>query len=164
MSIPRASELPELKRWASGFGLMPSSRDFLIANVSIGSLASVMELLWPRFLVQCDCVILEWAGNQDNTAQWHARLGGDCSAVEKVVNHVHLWDLFAPEDTEGAEDSSTLEEAFLASMLEVLAKTWITSANDQFPDRTFEVGCSNDDSDYGPTITIWCVSPAESTA
>jgi len=78
-----------------------------------------------------------------------------------VVNHVHLWDLFAPEDTEGAEDSSTLEEAFLASMLEVLAKTWITSANDQFPDRTFEVGCSNDDSDYGPTITIWCVSPAE---
>ncbi len=141
-----ASELPEVKDWIEGFGAKLNTRDFLLGCVSVGKAAAMIELLWPKFIERSGCVVLEWAYGESQLIAWLEDLDHDVSAVEALFNHIHLWDIFKPQ--------GEAEEQFLVHLLERMQRCWHESACGQFPERDFDVSVSNDDSDYGPTISM----------
>jgi len=93
------------------------------------------------------CVLLKERYDERNFEAWWTELNGDRAAIEEVVNHLHLWDVF------DAREEQVPEEA-LNSIGEVLVRTWRCALSEQFPDRSFRVELSNDESDYGPTLSV----------
>ncbi|WP_346113353.1 hypothetical protein [Nonomuraea maheshkhaliensis] len=135
-----------MKDWTADVGFF-DLRTFILSNVSVAEAFSVATLLCPRFIEYRDCVFLEFAFEENSVNSWFNELKGDRAKVEAVVNHVHLWDFFAPASE---ADNEALQD-FAARM----AETWRHSARKQFPQRKFVVEANDGLNDYGPTVVIY---------
>ena len=103
---------------------------------------AIARLVWPTFIDVEGCVVLKEHYDQGSFEEWWESTGGDRQAVEAVINHVHLWDVF-----HGAEDADGGE---LDQLADLLVGTWETALGSQFPERRFDV---RRDDHYGPGIT-----------
>ena len=121
-------------------------------EVSLSAVVAMTDTLCPRFVDVEGAVLLETSTDPENFREWKEHFNGDMRAVESMLNHEHLWDLF-PGD--GEKDQATLEV-----VAERMAITWKAAAEAQFPDRTFTCEVTDD---YGPTITITTDASAGST-
>ena len=65
--------------------------------------------------------------------------------IEKVVNHVHVWDLF--------DDNK--DSRLLIDIAQMMRLCWLCSAKHSLPDRKVEVELMVDESEYGPTLTLF---------
>jgi len=74
-------------------------------------------------------------------------LDGNTQEIERVVNHLHIWDLFTP--------TGSAEEKALELLAQRVAQAWQTHAERQFPNRKVTVT-----DDYGPTIVMFSAQPA----
>jgi hypothetical protein len=78
---------------------------------------SLTALFWPRF-VDVDGAVLRADGfTTDSLRSWRASLGSDVRAIEEVINHVHLWDLFDL-------DADPVPDDALLHLGGVLTETW----------------------------------------
>ncbi|MFB6722390.1 hypothetical protein ACFCV3_19595 [Kribbella sp. NPDC056345] len=139
------SGLPQVDDWVADFGDF-GFRTFVLANVSIAEACSVATLLSPDFIEYNGCVVLEFVFDTGGIDAWIERFEGDRKAVEGVVNHIHLWDLFKPK--------SETESVALVQLAQQMAISWKVAAASQFPGRDFVVESSDGSDDYGPTVTI----------
>lgn len=139
------SKLPQLEGWMRP-GEEFDPRTFLLATVTVGEAAAISTLFWPEFVEYRDGVFLKFLFEQRGVDIWVDELKGDMSAVESVVNHVHLWDVFAPK--------SEVEYAVLAELAPRLAAMWRAALNSSFPAREFVVSVTDASEDYGPTLSI----------
>jgi hypothetical protein len=92
-------------------------------------------------------VLLEFAFDRESVDAWFEKLR-DPIAVERVVNHVHLWDVLAP---------SPYSEAEARLLLGPLARSWSAALRESFPARTFNV-LVVPEGDYGPELSF-CSEP-----
>ena len=76
---------------------------------------------------------------------------GDTQEIERVVNHLHIWDLFTP--------AGPIEEKALELLAQRVAQAWQVHAERQFPDRRVTVTVTDD---YGPTIVMFSAQPSNS--
>ncbi|MFJ3517851.1 hypothetical protein [Streptomyces sp. NPDC090131] len=139
--------LPQLSEWvtgaeADGYHL----QGFMSSNVSVAEGVALADLYWPKFVEYRDRVFLGFKFDGRIVDEWYDRLEGDGSAVESVVNHVHLWDYFAI--------SLDPEYAALPDLAEVIAEMWRAAAQVNFPGRDFEVAVGDGSGDYGPTLRL----------
>ncbi|MEN3538233.1 hypothetical protein AAH991_24195 [Microbispora sp. ZYX-F-249] len=145
MGIVDLSKLPQADGWmttADGFDV----RAFLLANVTVGEAAALSLLFWPEFVEYRDCVFLGALFDKRSVDTWFEELKGDRSAVENVVNHLHLWDVFAPR--------SESEYAILPEVASRVAAMWRAALRDAFPAREFVVAVLGEEGDYGPTVSF----------
>ena len=93
---------------------------------------------------------LYWNERFDEKAfeQWKDRLGNNTMDLEKVVNHLHIYDLF-----DGSPDDIS-EEVFVQAG-QILRKSWQLWLDSQFPDRKILVELSVDEGEYGPTLYVF---------
>lgn len=140
-----AMSLPDAAAWRSGFGGSVGLFDFVARHVSLTAALAFGEVLWPAFVVERGCVLLKERYEPSALDQWWAQLAGDVAALEAVVNHVHVWDLFDQDAVDGLEGACS-------EMAELIAATWRCALAEAFPDRSFSVVVDNDD--YGPTVTF----------
>lgn len=140
--------LHQFQTWAQGFTPEPRPWDFL-SNVS-GASATIMatSLIYPRFLQVEGCTILEEQYDKQSFRTWFEHFNGDVANVERMINHLHLWDLFKPSKEEISDD---IMRAF-GSTLEI---TWALAAEAQFPGRNMQGSFDWEEVDYGPTITVF---------
>ena len=138
------SKLPQLEGWIAGEVADP--RAFLLANVTVGEAAALSLLFWPSFTEYRDCVFLDFLFDRPGVERWLDELNGDRSAVEKVVNHVHLWDVFAPK--------SEVEYVVLSEIAPRIGEMWLGALRREFPEREFVISIANEGADYGPTISF----------
>jgi hypothetical protein len=138
-------DLPQAAAWRTRFGSSAGLFDFVGRHVSLTEALAVGQLLWPPFVVERGCVLLSERYQTDQFEQWWDRLAGDISAIEEVMNHLHIWDLFEQDDDDGLVDA-------YVEMAELIAATWRCALQESFPDRSFAV--SVDEDDYGPTVTF----------
>lgn len=138
------SKLPQLEGWISGEVADP--RAFLQANVTVGEAAALSLLFWPAFTEYRDCVFLDFLFDRPGVDRWFDELKGDKSAVESVVNHVHLWDVFAPK--------SDAEYVVLSEIAPRIGEMWLAALRREFPDREFVISVADESADYGPTISF----------
>lgn len=142
---PSGSQLlPGFAAWQREFVPEPDERGYLSTHVSLTSAVLFSELMVPRFIRVRGCVIDSSRYDADNFEHWWSHEGGNIAAVERMINHFHLWDVFEPEGTE--------EERALEVLADRMARSWELHAKQQFPDLVFDVAVTDD---YGPTITLW---------
>ena len=139
---PNYKELiPELRSYPDDVG---AAVEVWLTNLGrYDHAAAYASLFWPAFTEIEGCVLL---GDRvpETYAEWKARLGEDPAAIESVLNHRHLSDLFirAPEPS----------DELLEHLGEVLRDMWAAKLHQDFPDRQFVVTFNSDADD--PEITF----------
>ncbi|MGI5153084.1 hypothetical protein ACQEVC_43055 [Plantactinospora sp. CA-294935] len=139
------SKLPQLEGWIRA-GEEFDPRTFLLSTATVGEAAAMSTLFWPDFTEYRRGVFLSFLFEQRGVDAWFDELKGDKSAVEGVVNHVHLWDAFAPK--------SEAEYTVLSELASRIAAMWRAALKSAFPTREFVVSVADASEDYGPTISI----------
>ncbi len=129
----------------------PDARWYLSVAGSTALLAATMQLLAPPVVEYRGAVLLGFALDEPTVDQWFERLG-DPTAVERVVNHVHLWDVLPARTSDHGEAER---------LVEPLAWFWRVALRERYPDREFVVDAVRS-GDYGPELTFWQVRPAGS--
>jgi hypothetical protein len=138
-------ELPQLREWIGKDGEF-DPRGFVLANITVAEAKSLSMLLWPEFVEYRGHVFLKFLFDEQGVEAWIAKLGDDRKAVESVVNHLHLWDVFAP----GSEEERRAVSALCSDMAEM----WRAAVSRYFPGRDFLVTLADEPDEYGPTLVL----------
>ncbi len=142
--IPMAELVPEARHWNGGQGIAPGSWIGFVGRVDHA--IAYGEWFWPEVIEIDGCVFLSGA-TEEGYLSFLQGAGGDKRAVEAVMNHRHIYDLFM-----GAEP--TREQAVYLGRL--LQETWAAKLARDFPGRRFEVsfpeGETGEDPDYQVTF------------
>jgi len=129
------------------FGVRPfHPQNFLLESTTVAEACALSMVFWPEFIEYRGCVAIEWKFSRENVDLWLTEFVGDTSAVEQIINHVHLWETV--NITGSAEQSAA---SWLANRI---GSMWQERLREAFPDRAFVVTVSNEPTDYGPTITF----------
>jgi hypothetical protein len=98
-------------------------------------------------------VLLRSQYSSSGFQSWWESLDGDRAGIERVINHVHLWDVFGP--TLAGESSTLPEGSALEELGQLMCRTFAAALSEQFPGRKFEVVYAGEPEEYGPTVTFW---------
>ncbi|WP_068089673.1 hypothetical protein [Polycladidibacter stylochi] len=107
---------------------------------------AIGRLLLPTFLEHDGGVFLEVNFTLDGYSKWRKHLD-NISAIENMMNHQHVYDLFAVTD-------NISEESYLG-VANLLADTTRLALKACYPERQFCVDISIADNDYGPTVSFY---------
>ncbi|MEO5745035.1 MAG: hypothetical protein ABIQ53_10685, partial [Terracoccus sp.] len=89
---------------------------YVSQRVSLAAVAAVTDLLCPRFVDLEGAVLLESSADLKSFQSWKEYFDGDLRAVEAMLNHEHVWDMFTYDDE--------TNEAALEIVAERMAITW----------------------------------------
>ena len=101
----------------------------------------MVELVAPELRAYRGCLILADRFDKSNVDDWLKSVGGDITAVEEVVNHVHLWDVVDG----GSPDLDDLGRR--------IAQTWRDVFAARYPEHRITVTFATEPDEYGPTIS-----------
>jgi hypothetical protein len=133
--VPMADLVPETQVWNGGNGI--GLRSWIGCVGSIEHAIAYGELFWPEFTELDGCVFL--SGVTEETYRGFAQAaGGDKRAVEAVINHRHICDLFT-------ESEPTREQIVYLGRL--LREMWAAKLARDFPGRRFEVSFTEGEDD-----------------
>ena len=136
-----AEQLTLTEEHRKGFWVQPS-------HCSAAQIGALSRLVWPSLVVVRGCTLLEDNFSQLSFESFWTSREGDVPSIERVMNHVHLYDVF------GDVDLATLE-----GLLTALQNTW-TCRLEQIRPGAFRVFTAGEPEEYGPTITF-CTVEAE---
>jgi hypothetical protein len=122
-------KLPRFEDWRQGFGGGVGLWDYASRKGGVTLAIAFARLFWPELIEVEDCVLLKERYDPTAFEQWRAQLGDQHEAIERTVNHVHLWDLFDPA-------SEGVPEEGLDSLAAIIAETWRCALARQFPGRS----------------------------
>lgn len=125
------------------FRLIPEARAFewvddltpvgWLANVgSLGQAIAYAELFWPEFVEYDGCILLARRLDPANFRQWIEATSGDRRAVEAVINHTHIVDLFVRYEVEPTREQ-------VVHLGQVLREMWLAKLRAEFPGRAVVV-------------------------
>lgn len=144
------AKVSNIRRWMDHFDGEISLVSYASENVEIHQAVTISMMLWPTFCKIDGCFIWQRSNEEEklvsNVGTWMEQRNGDRSAVESIVNHLHLWDVFDSQGEDGAEEA-------IEWMASIFEKSWTCALKDQYPDVSFEVTRTGAENDYGPTIT-----------
>ncbi|MGY2173830.1 hypothetical protein [Pseudomonas azotoformans] len=109
------------------------------------------KVLFPDLVVHESGVFLASQFTVEAFTNWMETCNKDVVAVEKLLNHMHLYDVFG-----GCNDR--VEEAVYEQLCRIVAQSWRMVLLSQFPERTFCVQAIVSDQEYGPMVTFSQVS------
>lgn len=138
-----SQDLPDYRDWRARFQPPPDANASLAAHLGVTAATLFAELLAPDLILVRDCVVLSSRYDPANFEQWWASEAGNTAAIERALNHIHLWDIFEP--------SGEVEESALESLAVRVARSWQLHSERQFPDRKFLAEVTDE---YGPTVVM----------
>lgn len=118
-------------------------RDYIAYFVRPDIIRLVGRFLMPAFVEHEGGVFLSDGFTLSGYSDWKEKLG-DVTAVERIMNHRHVCDLFITDD-------QISDESFEA-VAKLMAQSLRLALLGSYPDRAFDVYVSNDDDDYGPIV------------
>ncbi|WP_150523382.1 hypothetical protein [Roseibium sediminis] len=113
------------------------------------AVVAAARLLLPKFVEYEGGVFLEHNFTVERYLEWTTRLA-ELSEVENMLNHQHVYDLFAVTD-DISDDS-------YQGIANLMAETINIALRVCYPNRQFRVIVSNTDEDYGPTVSFYSIS------
>src|SRR5688572_28750919 len=121
----------------------------IVSDISVATAFS--KLFWPDFLTVDSGIFLREVFDDEAYRAWKERLGSDYEAIEKVINHVHVWDLFLnPRHGEPSVEG-------VKYLGRVLARLWSLKAQHDFGPGRIVVELFEDDPEEDPTIVLYQV-------
>ena len=131
--VPMADLVPETRDWNGGSGI--NVADWIGCIGSVEHAIGYGELFWPEFAEMDGCVF--FAGvTKGGYLAFMQQTGGDKRAVESVLNHRHILDLFSVAQP-------TREQVVYLGRL--LQEVWAAKLARDFPDRRFVVSFPEDE-------------------
>lgn len=132
--IPMSDLIPETRAWNDGKGIDANS--WLSCVGSFAHAIAYGELFWPDFVEHDGCIF--FAGFSE--ASYHGFLEqtkGNKKAVEGVMNHRHVLDLFPSDYANATRDQ-------IVYLGRLLREMWETKLRRDFPQKTFVVSFAGD--------------------
>ncbi|NWE41978.1 hypothetical protein HX875_21065 [Pseudomonas yamanorum] len=105
------------------------------------------KVLFPDFVFHESGVFLESGFTVEAYSRWMKNCNNDVVAVEKLLNHMHLYDVFG-----GCTDR--VDEAVYEQLCRIVAQSWRMVLLSKFPERKFCVQAIISDQEYGPVVTF----------
>ena len=121
--------IPELAQWNNGTGIDANAWISCIGRYD--HLLGYISILWPEFALYDGCVF-QGLPDPKNYEGFMEALGGNKTAVERVMNHQHILDIFHNSDFPLTEDAAVVIGRILKEM-------WSCKLARDFPDRAFHV-------------------------
>ncbi|MCL2648675.1 MAG: hypothetical protein FWD61_17010 [Phycisphaerales bacterium] len=129
-STPNFDELiPELKEWNDGKGISIDTWLEVYGNFQLT--IAYRQLFWPDFVEHDNCVLVAPFSSK-TYEDFFRHTNGDRAAVEAVMNHHHILDLFS-------ESKQTATEAQMRYIGRTLQEIWTAKLKRDFPHRMFAV-------------------------
>ena len=125
--VPMADLIPETRDWNNGSGI--DIRSWIGCIGSIEHAIGYGELFWPEFTELDGCIFFAGVTEQ-NYRGFMQQAGGNKRAVEAVINHRHVLDLFS------VSEPSRDQVVYLGRLLREM---WAAKLAREFPDLQFEV-------------------------
>lgn len=122
--------------------------DYINFNIHPEDVLILGYLFFPKFIEFDGCVFFQDHFSEENYFSWKERLGNDRVAIEKVINHVHVYDVFANFTTK-------LEDSIFERIGRLLQLSWSIYLRREFPHKRIIVDYSNDENDYGPIVYVY---------
>lgn len=122
--------------------------NYIESRGSVELAVAFSKLFWPDFLERDGCIIRADGFVEANFAAWQQRLNGDCAAIERVMNLLHVGDL-VPSDT------SDLDPAVRRVLGQTLVEMWAARVGSLFPDRQFVVQLEANGDEDEPTVLLY---------
>src|SRR5690606_19302103 len=143
--LPTWSEPETVRSW--GDKILPRPvlpwLDYINYYVHPDMVAVVGRLLIPAFVEHEGGVFLRDRFSLSGYSRWKAELG-EIEAVEKIINHQHVYDLFATDEE--------IAEASFEGVASLMAQTLNLALKGSFPKRRFRVYPSQKNQDYGHVV------------
>jgi hypothetical protein len=137
--------IPELKEWNNGRSVDPKYYIAAIGNYEHAIAHG--RLFWPDFTEHDDCIFFSDSFTEDNYQNWMKSSDNDKDAVQRVMNHQHISDMFPNIDP---------EENQIVYLGRLLKEIWQTKLNQEFPEHNFIVELIDDDEYFDELqITIY---------
>lgn len=121
--------IPELKDWNDGRGIDVQSWIGCVGDFQ--KAIGYSTIFWPRF-VEIEGCVLRGGLDLENVQQWLKQCGGNCSAAEATINHLHLEDLHYV----GCPDATPERLIYLGRVLKEIYECKLAR---DFPKRDFVV-------------------------
>lgn len=137
-------EMPKFVEWSESFVPPASPIHYLSQRLSVTDAVLLLNLLAPPLIKIEGCILFKDRYSPANFKQWSEQLDGSPQAIESVINHVNLWDVFDPTDT--------AEESALEDIAKTLVAIWPDHAHRAFPGMTFKSELTDS---YGPGATLF---------
>lgn len=122
--------------------------DYISNNIHPEDLLVFYDLLLPTLVERFDCIFFEDKYNQSTFERWNTELKGDKVAIEKVLNHVHVYDIFG-----NCQDE--IEDVVYEKIAFLLQKIWKYHFKDSYPEKNIVVELIINESEYGPTLYVY---------
>lgn len=149
--VPLAELVPETQLWNEGNGIDLESWIGFRGNMELA--IGFGELFWPDYLEVNGC-IFRASDVDEQDAEWYERtlrsLDGDETRLEKLRNHLHIWDLFPRDATE--PPPTRIQCLYLARLLREM---WEAKLRREFPDRDIQVIVNDQDEEGDFQITFF---------
>ena len=129
-SVNNADLIPELKAWNNGAGIDIDS--WIGCEGNNEHFIGYARIFWPQFMEYDDCVFFADRFTEKNYRAFMEQTKGDKRAVEVVMNHWHIEDMFCR-----AEPRPTREMILYIGRL--LKDIWQTKLARDFPNRSVTV-------------------------
>jgi len=128
------ANLEEFIEWQINHGPTNDFRAFAELNVKAQDIFKYASVLYPKFILVEESVVLKDHYSDDNWKEW--RKTHDSKSAANIINHVHMED-YLPNDYEG---TLKVEDG----LGDLLAFFWKIAANHQYPDKEIEVEYNGD--------------------
>ncbi|MFT3675207.1 MAG: hypothetical protein QM781_04845 [Chitinophagaceae bacterium] len=122
--------------------------DYISFNLHPEDFLIFSSLLFPELIEVDGCVFFKTHYNPDSYSRWKKALYEDRSAIEKMINHVHVYDLFDHR-------SGNVSESVFDEVGKLLQTSWSCYFRFKYPEWQIAVEYSNSDQDYGPTLYVY---------
>jgi hypothetical protein len=124
-----------------------TSLDMLSEFVEPWQMAAVLRLAFPR-LVRFDEWVLRAENTNENNVAGFVAAGVQGNDLERVINHIHLWDV---TKIDGEAEPFSAAFSGVRALLPFSWSMWIPHCTG----RRVEVMSWDTEDDYGPTITFF---------
>jgi hypothetical protein len=139
-----AKLIPEMKDWNNGAGIDPDGWIQCAGNFQLA--VGYTIVFWPRF-VEHDEMVLREGFDSESLADWIRHYAGDKSAVESMVNHLHIGDVHSFGRSDGNRER-------LVHLGRVLKQIYECKLRLQFPERDIVVEFDDSPQAEMPTYVL----------
>ncbi|CAN5892871.1 hypothetical protein BH24DEI2_BH24DEI2_01310 [soil metagenome] len=148
---PDLTKMLRFQQWQEGW-VRPNHDlwDFMNFHGNLDLAVAFSSLFWPDIVEVDGCYFRSQTGLQEMLQEWNVVLKGDKRALEGLINHLHVYDLFSFAD-DGVEIDLSVREC----LGETLVECWTCALKTKFPEVSFTVDYATEPDEYGPTLTFY---------
>lgn len=140
---------PDYRRWVDDLELAPPHIWAYLSHHSTPGLAALFgKLFRPDFVEVEGCILLAENYRPGEYAAWAQQFDHDRGRIERMINHTHVYDLFA---TRAGDYTHPDVWEYLGR---TLLACWRCALAAAYPGRTFEFFYATEPDDYGPTLSF----------